>query len=67
MEPHRGRFIVRGGDDEIGEEHWQPQRIVILEFPDGESARSWCDSPEYQGILPVRQANIHCNFPTIVE
>ena len=62
-----GRFVVRGGDYETREGTWQPQRIVILEFPDIATARAWYDSPEYQAILPIRQANSHCNFLTIVE
>jgi uncharacterized protein (DUF1330 family) len=64
---HGGRFIVRGGDYETKEGNWQPQRIVILEFPGIEAARAWYDSPEYQAILPIRQANSYCNFLTIVE
>ena len=62
-----GRFIVRGGAYETREGNWQPKRIVILEFPDIAAARAWYDSPEYQAILPIRQAHSHCNFLTIVE
>lgn len=62
-----GRFIVRGGPYETREGNWQPQRIVVLEFPDIAAARAWYDSPEYQAILPIRQANSHCNFLTIVD
>ena len=62
-----GRFIVRGGAYETREGHWSPQRIVVLEFPTIEAARTWYDSPEYQAIRPIRQAHSHCNFLTIVE
>ena len=62
-----GRFVVRGGAYETREGEWSPQRIVVLEFPSLEAARSWYDSPDYQAILPIRQANSHCNFLTIVE
>jgi uncharacterized protein (DUF1330 family) len=62
-----GRFAVRGGDYETREGHWQPKRIVVLEFPTFEAAKAWYDSPEYQAILPIRLANSHCNFFTIVE
>jgi uncharacterized protein (DUF1330 family) len=62
-----GRFAVRGGAYETREGHWSPKRIVVLEFPSIDAARAWYDSPEYQAILPIRQANSHCNFLTIVE
>jgi len=28
-----GKFIVRGGATEALEGNWQPQRLVVLEFP----------------------------------
>jgi uncharacterized protein (DUF1330 family) len=62
-----GRFVVRGGAYETKEGHWQPQRIVVLEFPSMEAAKAWYDSPEYQAILPIRQMHSHCNFLTLVD
>jgi uncharacterized protein (DUF1330 family) len=53
--PFGGRFIVRGGEVTPKEGGWDPQRIVVLEFPDMESARRWYDSPEYQALLPIRE------------
>ena len=57
VEQHGGRFLVRGGDPATVEGGWAPQRIVVLEFPSEEQARAWYDSPEYQEILPIREAN----------
>jgi len=48
-----GRYLVRGGKSEILEGDWQPQRLVVLEFPSPEAVRSFYDSPEY---LAARQA-----------
>jgi uncharacterized protein (DUF1330 family) len=42
-----GAFIVRGGASEVLEGDRSPQRLVILEFPDVETARRWYHSPEY--------------------
>jgi uncharacterized protein (DUF1330 family) len=36
---HGGRYIVRGGAIETLEGDWPPRAIVIVEFPDLESAR----------------------------
>ena len=27
---------------------------VFLEFPSMDKARAWCESPEYQEVLPIR-------------
>jgi len=31
-----------------------PEGVVIVEFPDTESARKWYDSPEYQSVAQHR-------------
>ena len=58
-EQYGGLFRVRGGDPQTVEGDWAPSRIVVLEFPSSEAARAWYDSPEYQEILPLRQAAAH--------
>jgi uncharacterized protein (DUF1330 family) len=39
VEKYGGRFAVRGGTFEVREGHWQPQRIVLLEFPGMDAVR----------------------------
>lgn len=51
-----GRFIVRGGKVDLLEGQPQPERIVVIEFPDEETARRWYRSEEYQTALKIRQA-----------
>ena len=55
LRPFGGRFIVRGGDKEVLEGAWRPNRLVVIEFPDRESAQGWYDSEAYRAILPIRQ------------
>jgi uncharacterized protein (DUF1330 family) len=50
-----GKFIVRGGKTEDLEGDWQPERIVILEFPTVERARQWWNSSEYAPAKNIRQ------------
>ncbi|MER7210083.1 DUF1330 domain-containing protein [Streptosporangium sp. NPDC020072] len=57
LEPYGGRYLVRGGAVEVLEGDPEPGRIVVLEFPDAETARAWNDSPEYQRIAPLRIRN----------
>jgi uncharacterized protein (DUF1330 family) len=51
-----GRFVVRGGKADLLEGEPQPERIVVIEFPDAETARRWYRSEEYQTALKIRQA-----------
>jgi uncharacterized protein (DUF1330 family) len=55
LEPFGGRFIVRGGASEVLEGSWDPGRLVVIEFPDADSARGWYASEAYRAILPIRQ------------
>ena len=49
-----GRFLVRGGAQEVVEGSLRP-RAVVIEFPTIEAARACYDSPEYQHALSLRQ------------
>lgn len=50
-----GRYVVRGGANEILEGSWQPRRLVILEFSDAAVARAWWASPEYAPAKALRE------------
>ena len=54
---HGGRFAVRGGAVTPLEGDWHPERLVILEFPTVEAAKSWYASDDYQEALAIRLAN----------
>jgi uncharacterized protein (DUF1330 family) len=49
-----GRYLVRGGATTVLEGEWQPNRIVVLEFPDADAARRFYDSPEYRAARALR-------------
>ena len=53
VEQFGGRYVVRGGELEVLEGQWHPQRLVIVEFPSMEVAKAFYRSPEY---LVARQA-----------
>ena len=52
-----GRFVVRGGKADLLEGGPAPNRVVVIEFPDLDTARRWYYSDEYQAALKIRQAN----------
>ena len=49
-----GKYLVRGGEVDSREGGWAPKRMVVLEFPSMERARTWYDSPEYRPLLEMR-------------
>ena len=57
--PYDGKFIVRGGKTETLEGDWNPQRMVVLEFPTLEKAKEWWASEEYAPAKSLRQRTAH--------
>ena len=49
-----GRYLARGGATETVEGHWQPRRLVILEFDTLERAKEWYHSAEYADPKAMR-------------
>ena len=60
-----GRYIARGGETVVLEGTWQPKRVVVLEFPDLESARRFYDSPEYKNARAARSGAAHMNMVAV--
>ncbi|MFF7451879.1 MULTISPECIES: DUF1330 domain-containing protein [unclassified Streptomyces] len=56
IEPHGGRYLVRGAPWQVLEGESKAFTGVI-EFPSAEAAQSWYDSPAYQEIVPLRVRN----------
>ena len=56
-----GRYLARGGDKVVLEGDWDPVRVVILEFPDLETAKGWYASEEYGEARRLREgaAKLH--------
>ena len=50
-----GRFLARGGKTEVIEGSWQPERLVVIEFPSLAVAHSFYDSPEYLAARKTRE------------
>jgi uncharacterized protein (DUF1330 family) len=52
-----GRYLARGGSQEVLEGSWTPTRLVLLEFPDMATLQAWYSSSEYAIAKPFRLAN----------
>jgi uncharacterized protein (DUF1330 family) len=50
-----GRYHVRGENiRSFGS--WQPERIIVIEFPSESHVQDWLTSTEYKTIAPLREA-----------
>jgi uncharacterized protein (DUF1330 family) len=54
LERHGGRFLARGAPIDTLEGDWQPERVVVIEFPSADAARAWYESEEYLAARAVR-------------
>jgi uncharacterized protein (DUF1330 family) len=62
-EKYGGSYRARGGEMDIREtDLWTPTRVVIVEFPDMDSARAFVDSDEYAPVKPMRVNNAKCTL-----
>lgn len=58
VEKYGGVYRVRGGALDVRESDlWSPTRVVIIEFPDMQSAQAFVDSEEYAPVKPKRTNN----------
>jgi uncharacterized protein (DUF1330 family) len=51
----RGRLLAADEAAKVLEGHWTHEKLVLLEFPDELSARSFIQSPAYQNIALDRK------------
>lgn len=50
-----GRFLVRGGAQEVMEGDWPGLRLVVIEFDDTAAAHAWWESGEYAPLKAMRR------------
>jgi uncharacterized protein (DUF1330 family) len=60
-----GRFVARGGELAVFEGDWNPSRLVILEFPDLETAKAWYASEQYQAAKKLRDGAARLNMVAV--
>jgi uncharacterized protein (DUF1330 family) len=56
IERFGGRYLTKAGSHEILEGDWNPNRVVIIEFPDIASIKNWYRAPEYQPLIALRRS-----------
>ena len=54
IQKHGGRYVVQGVIPEVMEGDWQPERVVVLEFPSPSAAKGFLNDPEAQPLFAIR-------------
>ena len=62
IEKYGGRFLARGGEIATLEGEPEERRVVIVEFPSLEAARTFYDSPEYREARAAREGAAEAQF-----
>ena len=57
-----GNYIVGGGNVETLEGDWNPQRIVMIEFPSMSRAKEWLNCEEYLEAGKIRHRTAKTNM-----
>ncbi len=66
VEKYGGIYRARGGKMKVLEgDLWEPARLVVLEFPDMESAEAFYHSSEYEPAKLMRQSNAKCTCAVV--
>jgi uncharacterized protein (DUF1330 family) len=56
-----GKIIVRGGEFKTVEGNWNPEKIVMIEFPNYITANDWWNSDEYKKATELREKGANTN------
>jgi len=53
---HGGRYLAVDAAPEVVEGDPGLRSVVLVEFPDGDSARAWYESPDYRPLKAIRHS-----------
>jgi uncharacterized protein (DUF1330 family) len=55
VEKYNGRYLVRGAKVIPIFGNWNPERIIVIEFPSSKDVKRWLNSQEYKEIARLRE------------
>lgn len=61
VQKFNGEYLVLGGKIRAIEGNWEPSTLVMIAFPDFETANAWYDSEEYRELKALRMEGVDCN------
>lgn len=54
IEKHSGRYIVQGVVPMVMEGDWEPERMVVIEFPSRDNAKGFLKDPDARHLFEIR-------------
>jgi uncharacterized protein (DUF1330 family) len=57
VEKHEGRYLCRGGAITPVSGNWNPERIILIEFPSTDAVLRCFNSKEYREIAHLRESS----------
>ena len=51
----------RGGESEVVEGDWTPQRVAVIQFDSYDQVKAFVNLPEYQELAKIRSKSSNCN------
>ena len=54
IKKHSGRYVVQGVEPTVMEGNWKPERVVVIEFPTSDHAKTFLNDPEAQDLFRLR-------------
>ena len=63
---HQGELLLRAPVLEVMAGESDYERVIILKFPDADTARNWYNCEEYQALIPLRDEGASMLF-TLLE
>jgi uncharacterized protein (DUF1330 family) len=62
IQRHGGRYLVQGEPPTVMEGDWQPQRVVVIEFPARQDAQAFLQDPDAQSLFALRHNTTTSNL-----
>jgi uncharacterized protein (DUF1330 family) len=54
---HGGEYLARGGETVVHEGDFEPHRVILFRFPNGEAIRRFYADEEYQELAKIRYSS----------
>lgn len=51
---HSGKYLIKGEVPTVLEGNWNPERVVVIEFPSREHVTQFFEDPDAQSLFQIR-------------
>ena len=56
IKKHSGRYVVQGVEPSVMEGDWEPERVVVIEFPTSDHAKAFLKDPDARELFKLRHS-----------